>query len=565
MVACSLCGLSTPVVEPMVDLAQGWAPYYRAVYRVEPAGPRSVSGVGGEDGPPRLSGVGFHWGTDSEYLLPAEAHRRFDDPGLDPAALVAVRGAWVPSYELPAAGALSTLGSLAAQLALTPPRPPPRALTACGFFFHDACWRVLTQATAPAEVDVAALWRVLVSVPCDYHGTVNWGHSYSSLYECRRIRARAPGGTYLAPRSEEYIIPSAHSDPLDVPELWKLVVAARAPRHDAGSGGGEVVTEAVTEAEDGEQPEEAQRTSIAGADGGDPSAGEDPFFALPAELRVMLLTQLSTPDAARLRLASLAMARTPLTQGFFRSRFWPERELGVVFDGFLLGAAERRGLDWRGLFAAARRRTRDGLHSLSERNRFHLWHNTVWPLACLLDQVRRLDEWPGQDYGIALGIPDMRPAAADRAEAACVRNDLDYYPPRDQLVTHISLFPADVRAIHVSIVTAFGKQYVAGLRFTCAGGADVEIGYITRGAEHTLPVRGMWRGFYVSSGYYGLHGLQLVTSAQSEFASGVGDLANYPRDLVVFQPKLLDTGKRTIVAYFDVGPPLASPFPRMSR
>ncbi|KAJ1327896.1 hypothetical protein MN608_07229 [Microdochium nivale] len=432
---CGLCGYIRPRFGGATDTA--WTSFCRAVYCT---GPGDDDGNDGRDDgteglsstpAPRLSGVGFHRHDDAAQLatpVPREAHMRFDDPGLSPlSAVVHIRGIRPPAEDLPAA---------------------ERAEYSWGFVFHDACWQLLEQATVgsvPASatssgsnrssstsVDIRALWRILQSVPCA-HDLPNWGHNYGGLYlGVAKDQARGEHFVLLSATSS-LIIPSTYSDPLRVPELRDILARLRISEAPPGSNcrngssrsrneaqhvldnsntssttapafsavsartstfatlTDEHVSSATAAAAAATQLGQGKttRTTTSNSHKGNGDDG-DPFAALPFEIREMILTTLASPDVRSLRLASRAISlATPLTQHFFSSRFWPGRELEAIFDGFLLPAGKRSGLDWRGLYVFMRRRLRLNQACLGEKNRLRIWQQTVAPLARAVESVGR--------------------------------------------------------------------------------------------------------------------------------------------------------------------------------
>ncbi|RYP41062.1 hypothetical protein DL767_001223 [Monosporascus sp. MG133] len=306
---CGFCGY----LSPHVGIGEAaWTSRFRAVYSTDPRG-----------GTPRLSGVGLNRDSGTPgSLAPPEPYQRYDDRYLDPRSLVLVRGSRPPD------GPPSSVPDAAAagkQTCYT---------QAWGFQFHDACWRLLERACAPDTVDVATLWRVLLSVPCA-RDLPNWAHNYGCLF------------------------------------LVRGAVSKKNPRTGQRAmmriGTGEEATSRASSSHT-ESP-----VSING-----PSADTDPFAALPPEIRGMLLACAASPDTANLRLASRAIAAIPLTQQFFRSWFYPGRELDRVFDGFLLAPTKRRGLvDWAALYGETRARL--CAHSVwpGERHRYRIWDQTL--------------------------------------------------------------------------------------------------------------------------------------------------------------------------------------------
>lgn len=83
------------------------------------------------------------------------------------------------------------------------------------------------------------------------------------------------------------------------------------------------------------------------------SACEDPFVNVPADVVMMILTMMSTPDVCNLRLASVAVAQAShaadLPQSFWSSRFAERFEMAFILAG-RPRSDTRQTLDWRGLY-----------------------------------------------------------------------------------------------------------------------------------------------------------------------------------------------------------------------
>ncbi|KAL7620501.1 hypothetical protein AAE478_009496 [Parahypoxylon ruwenzoriense] len=209
-----------------------------------------------------------------------------------------------------------------------------RECFAWGFCFHDACWNVLKQASAPDNADVKALWRILLSVSCHKTGLVNWGHNHGGLYYSFRVHRHGAPSFSLIRRHQSITIPSAYFDPFKVPELQDLIAKYRIKSHTTTPR---------------KNPERLS-VIIGGA-----WSCYDIFSVLPTELKA-----------------------------FFQSRFWPGREFDIIFDGFLLSPAQKRGIDWKGLFRAMQSRLRRDEQYLGERNRSRLWQQTVKNIISLV-------------------------------------------------------------------------------------------------------------------------------------------------------------------------------------
>ncbi|RYP58403.1 hypothetical protein DL769_008967 [Monosporascus sp. CRB-8-3] len=520
---CGFCGY----LSPHVGIGEAaWTSRFRAVYSTDPRG-----------GAPRLSGVGLNRESDTQgNLAPPEPHQRYNDRDLDRRSLVLIRGPRPPGRPS------SSIADAAAE------REQACYTEAWGFLFHDACWRLLEQAYAPDAVDVATLWRVLLSVPCA-RDLPNWGHNYGRLFLVGSPAAKNPRTgrqqSFMRLRAPvSFIIPSTYSDPFDVPELAGTV------RATIRIGTGEEAASCAISS-DTEPP--------VSTDG--PSADTDPFAALPPEIREMLLAYAASPDVANLRLASRAIAAVPLTQQFFRSRFSPGRELGRVFDGFLLAPAEHGGrLDWAALYRVTRARLHAHRVWLGERNRYRIWDQTLWPLSRALGAVARLGRLQGDRlWDAMLGDDDDGGLLLEswwRGVTTECYIDFEAFGLRRRTVhmTEIELPRARVKAVGVSLVRFFDWVYITGLRFVFAGPVDdVEIGYIAPHSETVLRVEDALRGFHAAVDQCGFRGLSVITSGhmRSEYLTWAGALQG-------FESVPIKTGGdavRRIRAAFDVRSP----------
>lgn len=526
---CGFCGFVSPHFN--ADPNNVWAPYYRAVYAVGPLDSHES---------PRLSGVGFHRHHQIDKYLPARTEGRWDDAAVSDGA---GQGMGLTNF-VPSAGPTQ----LVRIRDIKPPGPEVPAHEqydyAWGFLFHEACWSVLEQALKPSEVDIAALWRILCSVPCGSE-LPNWGHNYGGLY-MGTMRDQARGEHFvLLGRNSNLVIPSTFSNPFRVPELERLVLQNR------------IVTSPAVQTRDGGNAfEPDQQVSAEGRPG-----VRDPFAALPPELKEMLLCYMRSPDAAALRLASRALASTPLTQHFFQSRFWPGREMAVFFDAFLLPAAEVRGTDWRRLYWQLKIRLKYNRVGLGERNRLRLWTSTIRPLADAIDHIRlgmsELKGGPdwrwvgatsGEDTDAALAA-DWKICRTAKLQAPVVFGEIRRVVYRAEVELPAG---APLSGVYISFIEFFGTRYITGLRFRFNGLDDVELGYIMRNSEEYLPIlSGCLAGFHCATDECGFRALALTEGRNvvSEYL----DWAGQPEALIVVALKTAaKDGLRRIRASFDV-------------
>ncbi|KAK7962620.1 F-box domain-containing protein [Apiospora aurea] len=549
---CGFCGFVNPHLNTG---AATWAPYYRAVYctgdpdDVDPTttlGTAASATIGSNR--PQLSGVGYHQVNSAENSVPPLAHQRYNDPDLDPSTCVTIRDIRPPGPDVP---------------------PDERAGYAWGFLFHEACWALLEQALKPDDMNAAAgadagngngnstavieaLWRVLQSVPC---GTElpNWGHNYGGLY-MGTVKDQCKGEHFvlMGPNSN-LVIPSTYANPFRIPEVQKIVESFRIRLDDVikesvAAAATATVGAGTPTAPSNETPPSIERSNggVASPIGGTTKANGDPFARLPQELRELLLCYLATPDVANLRAASREIAGLPLSQPFFRSRFWPGRELHM------------RGTDWARLYRHLKTNLRYNKVGLGERNRLRIWAQTVRPLA---DAMRF---WRWWDLDAPELMMDWKAVKTARCRAPEDFGELGRVLHRAEVE-----LPANqpLRGIYVSLVPFFGARYISGLRFVFEHGgggvaaADVELGYVLRGkkqqqhyadtgCEEYLAVNGETLvGFYAAIDECGFRALSLLTAknTMSEYVDWVGELGALPAVAI----KARGAGLRRVRAAFD--------------
>lgn len=570
---CGFCGFVNPHLNTG---AANWAPYYRAVYCTgDPdADPTTAATKSGGNCRAQLSGVGYHQVNSAENSVPPLAHQRYDDPDLDPSTCVIIQ-----DIKPPGPGVL----------------PEDRPGYAWGFLFHEACWALLEQALKPDDaaggaVDmIDALWRVLQSVPCGSE-LPNWGHNYGGLY-MGTVKDLCKGEHFvlMGPNSN-LVIPSTYANPFRVPEVQKVVLSLRNRHNDKKGPAKATVTVADTNAltaateSNGEAGVPRNRSSST------LSANKDPFGRLPKELRDLLLCYLETPAVTSLRLASREIAALPLSQTFFRSRFWPGRELHVFFDAFLLPPAEMRGTDWTRLYRHLKTSLRHNKVGLGERNRLRIWTQTVRPLADAMRAVSAMgplrggargsssdahsnftSRWWELDLAAIELMMDWKAVKTARCRAPEAFGELGRVLHRAEVELPLG---KPVRGVYVSLVPFFRAQYITGLRFVFGKNSDsdsgatvgdVELGYVLGGKtknkdqqhqdtgyEEYLPVNdGPLVGFYAAIDECGFRALSLLTAKNkmSEYTEWVGELGALPA--VAIKRRGVD-GLRHVRAAFDV-------------
>ncbi|KAK8000264.1 F-box domain-containing protein [Apiospora arundinis] len=544
---CGFCGFVNPHLNTG---AATWAPYYRAVYCTgHPDDEDSTTTTAsGSSIRPQLSGVGYHQVNSAENSVPPLAHQRYSDPDLDPSTCVTIRDIKPPGPDVP---------------------PEERHTYAWGFLFHEACWALLEQALKPDDaaggvVDmIDALWRILQSVPCGSE-LPNWGHNYGGLY-MGTVKDLCKGEHFvlMGPNSN-LVIPSTYANPFRIPEIQKVVSSLRIqhqgeaePAMAVSANAPTVDTEAAPTTTEGNGGEVSRSRSSS-----IPSANVDPFARLPQELRELLLCYLESPDVANLRRASQEIAALPLSQPFFRSRFWPGRELHVFFDAFLLPPTEMRGTDWTRLYRHLKTNLRHNKVGLGERNRLRIWAQTVRPLADAMRVVNTMGPLRGGNGGdgssnethsdfssrwwdldAAELMVNWKAVKTARCRAPEAFGELGRVLHRAE----VDLPPGKtILGIYVSLVPFFGARYITGMRFVFGDSSeDVELGYVLRGKtkskhqhqhqdhgyeEHLTVNDGPLVGFYAAIDECGFRALSLLTgkNTMSEYVEWVGELGAFP-------------------------------------
>ncbi|KAI0186822.1 hypothetical protein F4808DRAFT_426758 [Astrocystis sublimbata] len=472
---CGFCGTGNNrrgwVVDgPIARIDSHWSMYYRAIYC-----------IGSKNNDPCLSGLACYREHDEKNYLPPEAHQRYDSLHIDPQSLITIEGVTPPGSDMP---------------------DSEQSTYAWGFRFHDSCWRLVEQACIPHSIDIKLLWRILRSVP-HASSLPFWGHNFGGLYLNNSQTISRLGGV------SNLMIPSTHYDPFDVPELKTRLAQIRI---DSDSAIPAIDNSPAT-------------VSLAKV-----SARSDPFFRLPPELREAVLTFVATVDVLSFRLSSHAVAAIPLSQNFFKSRFWPDRELGAFFDPFLLRPSERAGIDWRELYRFSKERLRHNLVGLGERNRLRIWKQTVRPLAQAMGTVAKLSvlkggsdwlqSWEGAKKASWKSVESLRSLDPE------LFGDLSH----QILEAEIHLPPLNIEAIHVSVVEFFGKKFISGLAFQTEDDEDIELGYTMVGSEEPLIVEAGLEGFHIAVDYCGFGAISPYTSQhmESEYLDWVGERDDLP-------------------------------------
>ncbi|KAI8955581.1 hypothetical protein F4801DRAFT_574328 [Xylaria longipes] len=454
-----------------------WSTYYRAIYC-----------VGSNSDDPRLSGLAYYREQDENNYLPPEAHQRYDDLHLDPLKLITIQSVTPPGPDVP---------------------DSEKQRYAWGFRFHDSCWRLIEQASIPEPVNLKMLWRILRSVPHSSHLPF-WGHNFGGLYLGGRRTYQGGNHFVLLGGVSNLMIPSAYYDPFEVPELKTRLAQTR------------IKTVGAIPVNENSRPLLPSPAAAA--------ASFDPFSRLPPELRELVLTFVATEDILSFRLSSRVIAATPLSQYFFKSRFWPGRELEVFFDAFLLGPSDRAGIDWWELYRLSKERIKNNLVGLGERNRLRIWKQTVRPLTQAVEEVARLSDLKGKSDWLQNSEDTPKISWKSVESSRSLDPELFGELNRQVFEAEIDLPSSNIEAIHVSLIEFFGTKFISGLAFETEHGEDIEIGYTIPGSEEPLIVEAGLEGFHLAVDDCGFGAISPYTSQHmgSEYLDWVGDRDDLP-------------------------------------
>lgn len=216
------------------------------------------------------------------------------------------------------------------------------------FMFHAACWSILVDRVAHyGNRDVInkigyRLFQVLHGTHADDEGHFQPGHDYGGIARFRK--------------------PPSHmvSEMLDQGYEWCFVEPSRFTSVDDTLRSLKSISPPLELVEESHSTVATSHGSI------------DGFAKLPAEVVYLLLTWLPSDDVCRLRLASRTVAskshRDALPQSFWRSRFFPDHEMG-----FALPIRIEEGYhDWRYFYFKIKQGLGlDGAEQL--RNRKRIW------------------------------------------------------------------------------------------------------------------------------------------------------------------------------------------------
>lgn len=202
----------------------------------------------------------------------------------------------------------------------------------------------------------------------------------------------------------------------------------------------------------------------------DGSPTEDAFHCLPPEIIDRILVQLRSRDVCELRRASrvVASVSTPndLSQGFWRSRFTPDMEMGGIYA---LQPRHHRGTitDWREVYTSIRRSQKDGTVEPALRNKMRIWKCLGFICDSLEHILGRDRSW--QDWTPQIHSPELE----ERWMGPFVRSHSSHIFSNEELLLPVSTPIHSPQRISISTILLNGRRYVCGLRVSNRLGSDV--------------------------------------------------------------------------------------------
>ncbi|KAJ3523111.1 hypothetical protein NM208_g12576 [Fusarium decemcellulare] len=377
-----------------------------------------------------------------------------------------------------------------------PQDPSLMSIKLWGYPLHTRCWDILCVHRDDFEdtAVVQALLDLCRSQPIQF-GLMDWGDNYDGLWNyIRGIEELLPGEEMRM--RQRFIMESPFDcDPCDIPQMRPG--AFRSVEDD--------IKEHV----------------VAGLRMASSINKHDPFRALPPELRVQILLQQKSSDVANLRLASRAFSDIQLPEIFWRSRFWPDKELAHIFH-----LVQSPGLNgqWKATFKKAK--ALQNLPAIINRKR-------IWSRASLLSSLisARLR---CQLSGAFLSQEESEPRVLEsdshwcRAKGSVFPASLDFWCGSRALFERTLVPSSSVVGISVSSIRLHDKTYISGFRMTPWDGRAMLLGYYNPGQSTTVtwdgvaPHSDMIVGFEAALDSRGIRGL-CFSSSDGLYSSWVGD------------------------------------------
>ncbi|KAF4470539.1 hypothetical protein FALBO_2539 [Fusarium albosuccineum] len=386
-----------------------------------------------------------------------------------------------------------------------PQGPSLMSIKLWGYPLHTRCWDILCVHRDDFEdtAVVQALFDLCRSQPIQL-GLVDWGDNYDGLWNyIRGIEELLPGEEMRM--MQRFIMESPFDcDPCDIPQM----------RPGAFSGVGGDINE----------------HAVAGLRMASSISKHDPFQALPPELRVQILVQQKSSDVANLRLASRAFSGIQLPEIFWRSRFWPDKELAHIFH-----LVQSPGLNgqWKATFKKAK--ALQNLPAIINRKR--IWSRASFLSGLISARLRC------QLSGAFLSQEESEPRALEsdshwcRAKGSVFPASLDFWCGSRALFERKLLPSRSVVGISVSSIRLHDKTYISGFRMTLWNGLAMLLGYYNPGQSTTVTWDGvpqhsnMIVGFKAALDPRGIRGLCFSTS-DGLYSSWVGDHDGLPKQSV---------------------------------
>lgn len=431
----------------------------------------------------KLSGVGNlgQYPVDGVVSVPIDDDKRYDEPvGLVPMIDVQLG---IPLHDQ------------------VPPHP------FWGWAFHSSCWDLLCQTFTP---DLKLLFAALLSVPIQWDGMVNWGHTYGGAAEFQTygsVLSLASCFSRLSP-----VTPDFRTDPLHIPGLDEAIGNHANLKHDPSHS----------------------RLVIANL-----SPQQDIFSRLATELLEHIVTLLPTRDARSLRLASPVFATLNLSVRFWASRFRPGNEYEHITEVF-----HNPPISWKTLYLTLPTLSRDNPNMVNRRR--------VWKL------VQRLQTAISQMANTPCNGSPAEPSVEEDVWQTARREIID---PEARFncncrvlrvrTLHISQ-PLRVQCMSVSLAHTVTGIFVSGLAFVHQDGGHDALGYIHQ--DQSVPIRFSTpqriQGWQLALDTSGVRAIAVVAE-DGTVSPWAGEPGNFPRWHLAE-----DEGIFAVRAEFDVGFPI---------
>jgi hypothetical protein len=284
---------------------------------------------------------------------------------------------------------------------------------------------------------------------------------------------------------------------------------------------------------------------------------EDVFHQLPVEIRHVILESLDLTSALALRQASLSFANLGFSDQFWKSRFFPGRDLGHIFEiePYLSSA----GGQW------------SSIYQLVKPYAEQAWAERRSLIMSLASSMRDLVRKAGRTHCAGASADgSLGPAtswvAAGGFMGGSSTPEIFLLPGEGFRRSPVSLYqrfsrlPARTVTLFVSTVDLYGCQYVSGIRAQTVVGDEISafaLGYQHPESEvllfdsqrHGFGIL----GFCLAIDGDGIRGLSVITRA-GELSAWAGDHAGLPRRRLVPSSSGMDAVE-ALKGDFDVSVP----------